>query len=150
MKYIMKITVINYEELNKIPTTSQVVSDIIKAYENSSYEMHEDMGIELEKMITDLQDESLRQEAEKNIYFVDTSSIRLREFLIEDLRKQNQDLIVSYNLAGFECTTLTDSLGYNLVDCRQFHFITKKGVPGEKYLSKQKSINMFMFCDYRE
>ena len=146
----MKITVISYEELNKIPTSAQVVSDIIKAYETSTREVREDMGSELNKMITDLQDEALRREAEKNIRFFDTSNLRSRELLIEELEKEEQDLIVSYNLAGFECTTLTDSLGYNLVDCRQFHFITKKEVPGEKYLSKQKSINMFLFCDYQD
>lgn len=68
----------------------------------------------------------------------------------EDIRKAEADLFVNFNLAGFEQSTLTDGLAYNLLDCKQIHILLEQKLPNEKYLEKQLSISMFFYCLGRE
>ena len=63
-----------------------------------------------------------------------------------DLKQPPTDLIVTFNLAGFDISTLTDGLSYNLVDSKFIHFLLHENLPNEKYLSKQLSISMFFYC----
>lgn len=63
------------------------------------------------------------------------------------------DLLITFNLAGFEQCTLTDSVTYNLLDCKQIHFILNRNLPNEKYLGKPLSMAMFFYCakdEYRK
>lgn len=63
-----------------------------------------------------------------------------------DIRKSEADLFINFNLIGFEQSTLTDGVAYNLLDCKQIHILLKKGLVEEKYLAKQLSISMFFYC----
>ncbi|MBR6665222.1 MAG: hypothetical protein IKL22_05825 [Lachnospiraceae bacterium] len=69
-----------------------------------------------------------------------------RELALVDLKGNPTDLIVTFNLAGFDISTLTDGLSYNLVDSKFIHFLLHENLPNEKYLSKQLSISMFFYC----
>ena len=64
----------------------------------------------------------------------------------EAVRGENADLFVDFNLSGFNQTTLTDNISYNLLPCKQIHIITRDNLPNEKYLEKQLSISMFFYC----
>ena len=137
----MKIIVINYDELNNPPSNKDVLSDIKSVFESASQTLLEDMGSKLYDHISNL----LSDEKYGEIIFADTSDASKRNRLEAFVSEQKPDLLVSYNLAGFEKCTLTDSLLYNLMDCRQFHIIKKSGLPNEKYLDKLRSINLFLF-----
>lgn len=63
-----------------------------------------------------------------------------------EIRNAKADLLVNFNLSGFEQRTLTDGISYNLLDCKQIHILLKAGLPNEKYLAKQLSISMFFYC----
>lgn len=60
-----------------------------------------------------------------------------------DIRKENPDLLVTLDLAGFDRTTFTDGVAYNLLDCKQVHLILHENLDNEKYLAKPLSIAMF-------
>lgn len=64
----------------------------------------------------------------------------------EELRQAEADLLVSFNLRGFEYGTLAGGIAYNLLDCKQVHFLLADGLPNENCLEKQLSIAMFFFC----
>ncbi|MBQ0027008.1 MAG: hypothetical protein KBS96_00245 [Lachnospiraceae bacterium] len=66
-----------------------------------------------------------------------------RPYIYGKLKEYGPDILISYNLAGFELCTLTDSVSYNLLDCKQIHWIEKKDCENEKYLNKVLSIAMF-------
>ena len=119
----MKIIVINYDELNNPPSNKDVLSDIKSVFETASQTILEDMGSKLRDHISNL----LSDEKYGEIIFADTSDASKRNCLEAFVSEQKPDLLVSYNLAGFEKCTLTDSLLYNLMDCRQFHIIKKSG-----------------------
>ena len=63
-----------------------------------------------------------------------------------DIKKSEADLFINFNLAGFEQSTLTDGIAYNLLNCKQIHILLKDHLPHEKYLAKQLSISMFFYC----
>ena len=67
-----------------------------------------------------------------------------------DIKKSEADLFINFNLAGFEQSTLTDGLAYNLLDCKQIHILLEDHLINEKYLMKQLSISMFLYCVDRE
>lgn len=70
-----------------------------------------------------------------------------------DLKQNPTDLIITFNLAGFDIATLTDGLSYNLIDSKFIHFLLRENLPNEKYLAKQLSISMFFYCvgsEYRD
>lgn len=66
--------------------------------------------------------------------------------LYRRIRKEEADLLLTFELVGFERTTLTNNVSYNLLPCKQIHIITKDNLPNEKYLEKQLSISMFFYC----
>lgn len=84
-----------------------------------------------------------------DIVMLDTSKEK-RPYLSRDIRNEDPDLLVSYDLAGFELTTLTDGLTYNLIDCRQIHIIKSDRLSNEKRLKEVMSINMFFFTKSRK
>lgn len=62
------------------------------------------------------------------------------------IRKEEADLLLTFDLTGFDRSTLAGGIAYNLLPCKQIHIITKEHLPNEKYLSKQLSISMFFYC----
>ena len=142
----MKILVVSYDELNSSPSNEQVINDIIRGYDNASIECRENMGRTLRDEIERLKD--FKSVSDVIITFWDTHTRGNREKLPALIKCDYPDLLVSYNLAGFELHTLTDSLSYNLIDCRQFHIVMKKQLPNSIYMNKLKSINLFVFEMY--
>lgn len=64
--------------------------------------------------------------------------------------KAQPDLFVNFDLAGFEQSTLTDGIAYNLLNCKQIHILLNQRLPNEKCLHKPLSIAMFFYCAGRE
>ncbi len=91
--------------------------------------------------------EVLRQleEAGHETAFVTRAGGDLRN-VMADIRNEEPDLLVTENLEGFEMCTLTDAVSYNLVHCRQLHFVFSGGLICEKYLAKQLSLLMTFVC----
>lgn len=140
----MKIVVISYNELNNQPSLEQVVSDLCHIFKTSDEFEKENMGSKLRHELSDI----ISGNIQPGIVFIDTTSQYSRNRLQINVDNERPDLLISYNLAGFELCTLTDSLQYNLYDYRQFHIIQKKDLPNKKYLSKIRSINLFLFENY--
>ena len=69
-----------------------------------------------------------------------------RELANIDLKKNPAEVVVTFNLAGFDICTLTDGLSYNLENSKFVHFLLEEHLPNERYLSKQLSISMFFYC----
>ena len=63
-----------------------------------------------------------------------------------DIKKSEADLFVNFNLSGFEQSTLTDGIAYNLLDCKQVHFLLADELANEKFLARLLSISMFFYC----
>lgn len=72
--------------------------------------------------------------------------VQRRNFPHELLRTECFDLIITFDLVGFEQTTLMDGILYNLVSSKFLNFIFRKNLENEKYLSRQLSISMFFYC----
>ncbi len=71
----------------------------------------------------------------------------------EYVEKEEIDLLITFNMGGFEWTTLTNGLAYNILKCKQVHFLLDKSLKNETLLSKQLSIAMFFYCvdaEYRK
>lgn len=135
----MKIYVVNYDELNKRKTDAEVVADLVKFWDEATIKTREEMGSFLRETLS-----RLAEGAAYDIAWDDTTDVRLRQLIPSRIREASPDVLVTYNLAGFELTTLTDGLGYNLVSCRQIHFVEKDSLPNEVYLQKDRSINIFI------
>lgn len=84
----------------------------------------------------------------RDVVMLDTSKEK-RPYLSRDIRNEKPDLLISYDLAGFELTTLTDGLSYNLIDCRQIHIVSDDKLSNENRLNEVMSINMFFFTKKR-
>lgn len=134
----MKISVVYYEELNSKKESAEVIEDVITYYDNSDDMTRLEWGQKLRGEL-----ENLHKTKRAEIHFVETGDGK-RKLITSQILAVEPDLLVTYNLAGFELCTLTDGLSYNLLSCRQLHFIEKDNCPNEKYLQKDKSINMFL------
>lgn len=64
----------------------------------------------------------------------------------EEIRRSAIDFLISFNLYGFEKSTLTDGIAYNLLDCKQIHILLESKLANEQYLAKQLTIAMFFYC----
>ena len=76
-----------------------------------------------------------------------------RQASYEDIRRADPDLFINFDLAGFEQTTLTGGVVYNLLNAKQIQILLGHNLENEKYLEKQLSISMFFYCadhDYYE
>lgn len=140
----MKILVVTYAELNSKPSKQTVIEDLQRIYRNSDENVISKVGRHVRNLL-----EGLEINSDVDISYTDTSSVKTRQTLVEQCRNNEPDIVVTYNLAGFEQETLTDGIAYNLVDCRQFHIINAGNPEIEKKIeNKVKSINMF-FVDNR-
>lgn len=63
-----------------------------------------------------------------------------------DIARAEPDLLLTLDLSGFEQSTLTGGLAYNLLNCKQIHLLLRDNLPEESCLSKQLSIAMFFYC----
>lgn len=134
----MKIAVINYDELNKYLSKKNVLDDLIYAYDAADKELLEDMGEGLRRQF-----EALKNCCETDMRFIDTRST-VRNTLINQIKTIEPDILVTYNMAGFEFSTLTDGIAYNLIDCRQIHFLINDNIPNLHMLENNLSLNMFV------
>lgn len=135
----MRIAVVNYEEISPPKTICEIWKDILDFRKQMDEFTEKAIGSELRCML----DKLIVDHRLPEIDYIDTSTIEKRNDMIIYLQGLPINLLVTYNLAGFEQSTLTDGLAYNLVDCRQFHFIEKSDLTGEQFVHKEKSINMF-------
>lgn len=136
---MMKILVVSYDELNPRPDKEQVISDVCAFYNDAMDVTKENLGNDIRYQI-----KALINSKEAEVIFADTEDPEQRKLLYGRLMETAPDLLVSYNLAGFELCTLTDSLSYNLLDFRQIHFVDRDDCPNKKYLEKERSINIFV------
>lgn len=65
---------------------------------------------------------------------------------ISEIKTLHPDLLITVDLQGFEQSTLTDSVSYNLLDCKQLHLLLHERLSNELYLDRQLSIAMFFYC----
>jgi hypothetical protein len=70
--------------------------------------------------------------------------------LFGKLKELSPDLLMTTDLTGFEQSTLTDNISYNLLDCKQIHLLLHDKLPNEHLLEKQLSIAMFFYCTHNE
>lgn len=133
----MKIAVVCYEEISGMKTTTEVMADIADYVTGADNQTRLEWGRVLAKELTELVDTD-----KADICFVITDTDK-RSSIPSQIRGISPDLLVTYDLAGFELCTLTDGLSYNLLHCRQIHFVGNRECPNMKYLEKDKSINMF-------
>ncbi len=79
-----------------------------------------------------------------------SEEVSILEGNISDLRKQLRevpaDIIITFDLEGFEQSTLTDGISYNLLNSKFVNLLLHENLPNEKYLKKQLSISMFFYC----
>lgn len=73
-----------------------------------------------------------------------------KDYPHELLSKESFDLIITFDLAGFEQTTLMGGISYNLVNSKFVNFLLHENLQNEKYLSKQLSLSMFFYCADRK
>lgn len=69
-----------------------------------------------------------------------------KDYPHELLSKETFDLIITFDLAGFEQTTLMGGISYNLVSSKFVNFLLHENLQNEKCLSKQLSLSMFFYC----
>lgn len=55
-------------------------------------------------------------------------------------------MIITFDLTGFEQTTLMGGISYNLVNSKFVNFLLHENLKNEKCLSKQLSLSMFFYC----
>lgn len=94
----------------------------------------------LKKLIADLQSKL------QNVMRGALVEVYREEGIICNQKLKDVDLLIAFNLAGFEQCTLTDGVSYNLFKCKQIHFILDRNLPNEKYLEKPLSMAMFFYC----
>ncbi len=73
-----------------------------------------------------------------------------KDYPHELLSKDPFDLIITFDLVGFEQTTLMGGISYNLVNSKFVNFLLHENLQNEKYLSKQLSLSMFFYCTDRK
>lgn len=73
-----------------------------------------------------------------------------KDYPHELLSKESFDLIITFDLAGFEQTTLMGGISYNLVNSKFVNFLLHENLQNEKYLSRQLSLSMFFYCADRK
>ncbi len=66
--------------------------------------------------------------------------------IIGEIKVQRPEVLITVDLPGFEQRTLTDNISYNLLDCKQLHFLLHENLRNESYLAGQLSIAMFFYC----
>ena len=115
--------------MNQCKTKEEVVKDIVDFRISVDDNTCENLGRDLRHLL----DRLVCEKTFAQVEFVDTSDMEKRAHLSDTLKSEAVDLLVTYNLAGFELCTLTDGLAYNLVDCRQIHLLKKRSCQGRGF-----------------
>lgn len=68
---------------------------------------------------------------------------------LQKIQSAGPNLVITINLVGFEFTTLTGGISYNLWNTKFVHFILEKHLKNEVFLNKPLSISMFFYCKGR-
>lgn len=72
---------------------------------------------------------------------------------LQRVQNAGADLVITINLSGFEFTTLTGGISYNLWNTKFVHFLIKRNLQNERIMEKPLSISMFFYClgkEYKE
>lgn len=69
-----------------------------------------------------------------------------RRDIVGEVKALRPEMMITADLPGFGQCTLTDNISYNLLDCKQLHFLFREKLSDEQYLKKQLSIAMFFYC----
>lgn len=72
---------------------------------------------------------------------------------LQRIQNGGADLVITINLSGFEFTTLTGGVSYNLWNTKFVHFMLRRDLKNELVLEKPLSISMFFYClgkEYKE
>ena len=88
----------------------------------------------------------LREELSKNKNVQVLEYYSQKDYLHTLLSKESFDLIITFDLAGFEQTTLMGGISYNLLNSKFVNFLLHENLQNEKCLSKQLSLSMFFYC----
>jgi hypothetical protein len=88
----------------------------------------------------------LREELSKNKNVQVLEYYSEKDYLHTLLSKESFDLIITFDLAGFEQTTLMGGISYNLLNSKFVNFLLHENLQNEKCLSKQLSLSMFFYC----
>lgn len=72
--------------------------------------------------------------------------LREHRDIIGEIKTLCPEVLITVDLPGFEQCTLTDNISYNLLDCKQLHFLLHENLRNESYLAGQLSIAMFFYC----
>lgn len=115
----MRIAVVSYDELNDKKRSDEVCKDLVSFLDNASEDLLMKLGSEFKNALSEI-----KESAEAEIIFVDTSEMKKRQLIIGKLAEMAPEILVSYSGAGFEWTTLTDGFGYNRLSCMQVHFVS--------------------------
>lgn len=65
---------------------------------------------------------------------------------LQRIQNAGADLVITINLSGFEFTTLTGGISYNLWNTKFVHFLLKRNLKDEPIMEKPLSISMFFYC----
>lgn len=90
----------------------------------------------------------------KSKYQIDTIEYETCNNFHELLLKGDYKYIIVHNLIGFEQTTLTGGIFYNILNSKIINILSESNLENEKYLFKQISISMFFifldqnYCEY--
>lgn len=63
-----------------------------------------------------------------------------------EIKSLQPDLLITVDLPGFEQSTLTDNIAYNLLTCKQLHLLLHRDLPNELYLDRPLNFAMFFYC----
>lgn len=66
--------------------------------------------------------------------------------VVGEIMSRQPDLLITVDLPGFEQSTLTDNIAYNLLSCKQLHLLLHENLPNESYLGRPLNIAMFFYC----
>lgn len=87
----------------------------------------------------------LAQEGNTEVSRLQYTSGEQRDTFAE-IKSLQPDLLITVNLPGFEQSTLTDNIAYNLLVCKQLHLLLHRNLPNELYLDRPLNIAMFFYC----
>lgn len=64
----------------------------------------------------------------------------------QKIQHLNPDMVITIDLSGFEFTTLTGGISYNLWNTKFVHFLLEPNLDNEECLYRPLSISMFFYC----
>lgn len=128
----MKIVVVSKDDRKR-----DAVADVVRFYAGLEEAGIKKLGNKLAGQLAELSD----GHSAEVIYI--QSELDKTKLLTDRIKAENANLVVTYDLAGFEETTLTDGIAYNLLNVRQINFVHEGYEKSPVLIGKNISINMF-------